>query len=428
MTGPLPSITEQHRPPTGLFPVQTAAGSQYLSQAGFLSGPRAGLLAIGGLLLIALIAVLDFQTGPYLSFSVFYLIPVAVCAWWCGFNHGILLSIAGAIAWHIVDSLENPMMPATAGIWNGIVRFGTLVLTSSLVSRLHVGVLRERLLARTDPLTGAANGRTFYETTAMEAERARRGGRPLTLAYLDLDHFKHLNDRLGHAVGDAALRHMVQTIQLQLRTSDLLARLGGDEFALLLPETDANGSVELLARLQELLAQEMAGKGWPVTLSVGAVTFIQPAGDVDLMVQRVDALMYQAKRKGKGRVEHAVVSHGVGARSAGARGIERRATARVLCDCPARVRHHGEGKTQEEFATVRNLSAAGIGLYLDKRFDVDAVLIVEPLSAEAMTLLARVVWVGPEGGGWVHGCLLSTHLGEDEVETWLGQQLAKPCV
>src|SRR3977135_1617934 len=135
----------------------------------FMNGLHGTLLVVGGLVLVAFIALFDFATGPYLSFGIFYLIPVAMCAWWSGFAPGIIIALGGALAWHAVDTIENPMIPAIAGIWNGIVRFGTLVLTSSLVSRLHTAVLREHLLARTDPLTGAANGRIFYEAAAVES-------------------------------------------------------------------------------------------------------------------------------------------------------------------------------------------------------------------------------------------------------------------
>jgi predicted signal transduction protein with EAL and GGDEF domain len=86
----------------------------------------------------------------------------------------------------------------------------------------------------------------------------------------------------------------------------LLARLGGDEFALLLPESGAEGASAILTRLQELLCAEMPVRGWPVTVSVGAITFLRPPRNVDLMIQCVDALMYKAKRNGKGRVEHEV--------------------------------------------------------------------------------------------------------------------------
>src|SRR5262245_23499634 len=140
--------------------------------------PRDGLLGLllltGGLFLAWLVALLDYLTGPHLSFSLFYVAPVVACAWWGGFPHGIFVALAGAVGWHFVDLLENPLLPPAAGVWNGVVRFCTLALAGSLVARLHAGVLRERCLARTDPLTGAANARTFYETAATEAERASR--------------------------------------------------------------------------------------------------------------------------------------------------------------------------------------------------------------------------------------------------------------
>ena len=230
-----------------------ATSDEGFAAVGFMSDLRGTLMLAGALLLVGLIALFDYATGPFLTFGIFYLIPVALCAWWSRFAHGIIIALAGAVAWHFVDYIENPTIPVVASIWNGIVRFGTLVLTSSLVARLHVSILREHLLARTDPLTGAANGRTFYETAAVEAERAGRSAHPLTLAYFDLDNFKQLNDRFGHFTGDAALVQVVKTIQSHLRSSDLLARLGGDEFALLLPETEADGALALLQRMQTML-------------------------------------------------------------------------------------------------------------------------------------------------------------------------------
>jgi diguanylate cyclase (GGDEF)-like protein len=387
----------------------------------FLAGARGALLTLAGLVFVGLIAFLDHGTESHLSLSILYLLPVAGCAWCGGFSPGVLVSLAGSTAWHMVDLLENPAIPPTFRVWNGIIRFGTMVLISSLVSRLHGSMLRERFLARTDPLTGAANGRTLYETAAVEAERARRASRPLTLAYFDLDNFKQLNDQFGHAVGDEALRCFVQTLQIHLRHADLLARLGGDEFALLLPETGAEGAVALLSRLQEYLAREMERKGWPVTLSVGAVTFLRPLADVDLMIQRIDALMYSAKRKGKGRIEHAVVENRPEDAKDGKSGRERRATARALSNRTARIRREGQESELEEFAAIRDVSMSGIGLHLDRRLPDDTVLMIEPLAPEARTLLARVLHTTPEEGGWRHGCELSTRLSAEELCFWSGQ-------
>ncbi len=390
-----------------------------LRRAGFGKRLQRILLLVAALLGVALIALLDLATDAHLFFSILYLLPATACAWCCGFSDGVLLSLAGAVAWCLVDRTENPALSQSIAVWNGVIRFGTLALMSSLVSRLRVSILRERLLARTDPLTGAANGRTFYETAQAEVERARRGERPLTLAYFDLDDFKKLNDRLGHAAGDEALRCVVQTIQLYLRNADLLARLGGDEFALLLPETDAAGASALLARLQEQLARELKRNGWPVTLSVGAVTFLRPLADIDVMGQRVDALMYSAKRNGKGRVEHAVLTEAEALADPNL-GIDRRATTRTLSNRTARIRHEAQDGEQQEFAAVRDVSADGISLRLELRIPEDTVLVVEPLSSGARTLLARVRYAKPESGGWRHGCELSNRLSAEELSFWLG--------
>jgi hypothetical protein len=220
--------------------------------------------------------------------------------------------------------------------------------------------------------------------------------------------------------GDEALRYVVRTIQLNLRRSDLLARLGGDEFALLLPEQGADGATALLGRLQELLSEEMSNRGWPVTLSVGAITFLRPTWEVDLMIQQVDALMYRAKRQGKGRVEHAVVSEGLPP-VAGWRGVERRAAARVLCNRPARVRAAGDEESGEGLGTVCNLSAEGVGLSLEEQLPLNTLVVIEPLSPGARTLLARVVRVDGGVERWMHGCALPTRLTTEELHSWLGR-------
>lgn len=416
------STSHRARQPIGFSTPSDGPGSSLAGEV-FLDGLRSALLVWAGCLFVALVGVLDYRTGSRYSFSLFYLIPVAACAWWGGFSCGILVSLAGALAWQAVDSRHGLSLSPTPVVWNGVVRFCVLTLVSSLVSRLHVGIRREQLLARTDPLTGAANGRTFYSSAAIEAERARRGSRPLSLAYFDLDNFKQLNDRQGHAAGDEALRHIVQTVRSNLRRYDLLARLGGDEFALLLPDTDAQGAMAVLARLHELVSREMVRQGWPVTLSIGAITFLRPPLDVDLLIQQVDALMYQAKKKGKGRVEHQVLESLQGHREESGRFVARRATALVLGDRAARVRPEGQDRAREEFAIVRDLSTAEIRLHLEKCFSVDTLLLIEPLLPGAMALLARVAHAGPDEGGWQHDCELSARLSPDELRSWVGDSV-----
>jgi len=374
---------------------------------------------VGGLLVVVLVALLDYLTGPQLSFSLFYLAPVLGCAWWGGFPQGVLVALAGAVAWHAVDYVENPDQAPVIRLWNDVVLFSTLTLASSLAARLHAGMRRERHLARTDPLTGAANARTFYEAVVAEADRARRTGRPLTLAYLDLDDFKQLNDRQGHAAGDEALLEVVAVLHRSLRGPDLLARLGGDEFGLLLPETDGVGATTLLARLQELLLEAMNRRRWPVTFSIGSVTYLRLFEDVDRMIQQIDTLMYRAKRNGKGRIEHIVIRDERDLPSDGRREADRRATIRVLCDRAARVRRMGQDEDSEEFAVLRDISTCGIGLHLEKAFPPNTVIVVESLAPGSRTLLARVVHVTPADGGWLHGCVLSGRLDSSGMGGWV---------
>src|SRR5207245_1067616 len=117
------------------------------------------------------------------------------------------------------------------------------------------------------------------------------------------------------------------------------------------------------------------------------------------------ALMYEAKRKGKNRVEHEVAEDLQGAQAEVGR-VERRGTAQVIGPRPAKVRLEGQQGGREEFATVRDISAEGISLHLERRFSDDTLLLVEPFSTGAKTLLVRVVRAALDEGGWQHGCEL----------------------
>lgn len=127
-------------------------------------------------------------------------------------------------------------------------------------------------LSNRDPLTGAANRRHFFERSAEEIARCRRFGHELALLMLDIDHFKAINDRLGHAAGDQVLQNLAGAAEAVLRRSDWLARLGGEEFAVLVPETGQDGAATLAERLREhMAAQEVPQDGQAIryTVSVG---------------------------------------------------------------------------------------------------------------------------------------------------------------
>ncbi|MGI6286014.1 diguanylate cyclase [Neomoorella humiferrea] len=153
-------------------------------------------------------------------------------------------------------------------------------------------------LSITDPLTGVYNRRYFIQTLEQEIERVRRSGQPLSVIMADLDHFKNINDRFGHAVGDQVLKAMAASFKERLRKTDCLARWGGEEFVILLPDTTAEGGALLAEDLRRRLSQmEIPGVGH-VTASFGVTGYL-PGDTVDTIIQRVDDMMYQAKGKGR---------------------------------------------------------------------------------------------------------------------------------
>jgi diguanylate cyclase (GGDEF)-like protein len=173
-----------------------------------------------------------------------------------------------------------------------------------------VALEHERNLSRSDPVTGVANTRAFYEWSATEVERARRYHRPITFVYVDCDDFKVVNDQHGHAAGDEVLREVANALQDVVRDLDLVARIGGDEFAVVLSETDRTGALVAVGRLREGLQGAMARRGWPVTFSMGVASFLAGVTSVEDALRKADDLMYFAKRRGKSAVEFATFGDG----------------------------------------------------------------------------------------------------------------------
>ena len=182
------------------------------------------------------------------------------------------------------------------------------------MARLRAVIERQHELARTDPLTEVANGRAFYERADAEIVRARRYQHPFAVAYLDLDDFQLVNDRLGHVAGDAVLRSVARALTGVLRASDVVARLGGDEFAILLPETGSATARLAVEKLRQSLAGVVPAHGWRMTASIGVATFLVPPDSVDALLGVADRLMSSAKQGGKGAVAHETQNEPVVAR------------------------------------------------------------------------------------------------------------------
>jgi diguanylate cyclase (GGDEF)-like protein len=272
----------------------------------------AGLSPVGALVialgLMLCVAVGDELTGADVSFTLLYLGPIGFATWFVSLPAGVLLSILSAIASFAVDlAARSVPLPGAILAWNLAVQLGTFLALVVLLAALKDRLESEGQLARTDPLTLVSNRRAFLELSGVELERARRTGRPITVAYLDCDDFKFINDRLGHAQGDSLLVTVAATLRGGTRAVDTVARLGGDEFGLLLVDTDGPTAEALIARLRAALAAEMTANGWHVSFSIGGATFLAPPRSVDEMLGRADLLMYDAKRGGKNAARLEVV-------------------------------------------------------------------------------------------------------------------------
>jgi diguanylate cyclase (GGDEF)-like protein len=156
--------------------------------------------------------------------------------------------------------------------------------------------------AHTDPLTGALNRQGLREVLMRRLHVAERGGEEMAVVFMDLDHFKRINDQYGHDAGDEVLKRFATVIRGEVRSSDKLVRWGGEEFLLLCPETDVAHAVTMLEKLRTALA----GQAWPhglrVTSSFG-VTSLKPDEDIGAAIKRADGALYLAKSNGRNRVE-----------------------------------------------------------------------------------------------------------------------------
>jgi len=263
------------------------------------------LLLLLSLLILLILGFVDYITGEEISFSLFYIIPISLVTWYISMRAGLLTSICAAAIWFIADlktghSYSHFLVP----IWNSTVRLVFFIIVSSLLSIIKQKLETEERLAGIDYLTGLKNSRAFYELVEIESDRSRRYKRPFTIAYIDLDNFKYLNDTQGHEAGDEALKIISETIKHNVRHLDIISRLGGDEFAIFFPETDFTAAELTIKKIQPMLMAAMKNSNWPITFSIGFITFVKPLATVREMIKMADDLMYSIKKSGKNNIIH----------------------------------------------------------------------------------------------------------------------------
>jgi diguanylate cyclase (GGDEF)-like protein len=226
---------------------------------------------------------------------------------------GFALGGAVLILRAAVRLTHDPAVPMRVNFASSAVEQLSILLTFvvfSALSLLFLIICNDRLhrelerLATLDPLTERFNRRTIEGLGRREVENAKRRRSAVAVALLDIDHFKQINDRHGHAAGDTALRSAVEVLEQNLRDRDVLGRYGGDELIIVMPDTDAEQAATVCERLRELLAWlRCAGKSAPfaLTVSIGVASARGEDADFEQLVDAADTALYEAKRRGRNR-------------------------------------------------------------------------------------------------------------------------------
>lgn len=267
-----------------------------------------------GAAMLALIATLDEAFSPHAPFALFYAAPIAMVIWIVSARWGFLFAVFGGV---VTFAFEYRTIPLTTSIpvviWIMLARVGSFAVLGWLIYGLKKSQEAQRSLANTDYLTQINNNRAFRAAAAVEIARAQRatgdggvGDGSITVAFLDCDDFKSINDKHGHTGGDELLRVVGQTLRENVRATDIVGRLGGDEFGLLLLGLTPVDARRVVEKVRTALLAAMSTRRWPVTFSIGAATFVVPPANVEDLLWESDNLQYQAKVSGKNRIEFGI--------------------------------------------------------------------------------------------------------------------------
>lgn len=251
--------------------------------------------------------MLDYLTGNEFSFSLFYLIPIYLTVWYANPTLGLSTAILSSITWLAADILAGRQYSHPVFyFWNTLIRLSFFIIVTYLVSELHKSQKTIEALASTDYVTGTTNARHFNKILGIELNRSNRYKRPFTLVYLDLDNFKDVNDKFGHAEGDELIKSIADELKRQIRKTDVVSRLGGDEFAILFLEAGQQDVEAIMSKIQIHLAEQLIHKYPFVTFSAGAVTYMATPNSIAETIKIADDLMYSVKNSTKNGIRYSL--------------------------------------------------------------------------------------------------------------------------
>ncbi|MCW3001545.1 MAG: uncharacterized protein JWQ20_843 [Conexibacter sp.] len=253
------------------------------------------------------VTVLVAVAKPIALIPMFYIWPVVVAAYFLHRREILAIILLTAVGFAV--ALRGWVFPDGRMIqWVSVVVASAVLagLVVALKEGLTTTLTQLRVLATRDPLTGALNRRAFAEALDTAIARAARGDATCSVAILDVDHFKDINDAFGHAAGDLALQHLTTVVESRTRRGDVVGRLGGEEFGIVLHGTDASGAEAYAESLRTALAEARADDGAPAfTVSIGIAELAEGDPSSERMLVAADHALYAAKAAGRDRVRRA---------------------------------------------------------------------------------------------------------------------------
>jgi len=257
--------------------------------------------------LILILGVMQFLFRETVTIAPLYIFPILFSSWYGSKITGILSAFLSTLVFIIIETAYNRVLPTfnellllSAPYLTAYVLLAILIINFRDVHRIEV------YAADTDNLTGLHSARSFYVELANELLRSKRYDHVFSLAYLDVDNFKSINDSLGHREGDKLLKEVANCLVSSLRGTDVIARLGGDEYACLLHETNQQKAKSAFLKTVDLLNKRMVKNKWDVSFSIGVMTFENIPEDIKEAIDLADKLMYSVKNDNKDNIAYQV--------------------------------------------------------------------------------------------------------------------------
>jgi len=263
---------------------------------------------VAGFLAAILLAWLYHFSAASMPFAIFFLVPILLVSLSAGSIAGHALSIFSALALLVVDLLKRqPGTQVLLPLLDAAVFLGIFMSFTYLLTEYKAVLERERNCSNEDALTGIANLRGFFQLAEREIMRARRKISPLSVAYLGIDNLESAKEQSGKEGIDSLLKSLAQKLILNTRATDITARIGEDDFILLMTDTGIEGGLKGVRRLKDILIQAVEEYQYPVSFSIGLVTYNILPDTVEEMIREADEMKDQARRETNEKFKHKLI-------------------------------------------------------------------------------------------------------------------------